>query len=163
MALAAVAGGRLGAGGHAEQADDEKNLEKWKGKLKGRIVLAFPTREVKAPFDPLASRFNDTDLKKLEEVDPTASPRRNYNRALFAFMPKRLQFLMDEGVTAVLEPSRSGDGGTVFVNRAVSTTPRRRRPTSVIPRRCRHRWSSPSSTTTGLRACSRRTCRSRSS
>jgi carboxypeptidase Q len=95
--------------------EDEKDLEKWKGKLKGKIVLAFPTREVKASFDPLATRFSDIDLKKLEEVDPTAKPRRKYNRALFAFVPKRLQFLMDEGVAAVLEPSRSGDGGTVFV------------------------------------------------
>ena len=95
--------------------EDEKDLEKWKGKLKGKIVLAYPTREVKASFDPLATRFNETDLKKLEEVDPTASPRRNYNRALFAFTPKRLQFLVDEGVAAVLEPSRSGDGGTIFV------------------------------------------------
>ena len=64
--------------------EDKKNIEKWKGNSKGRIVLAFPTREVKASFDPLATRFNDTDLKKLEEVDPTASPRRNYNRALFS-------------------------------------------------------------------------------
>ncbi len=95
--------------------EDEKDLEKWKGKLKGKIVLAFPTREVKASFDPLATRFSDNDLKKLEEVDPTASPRRNYNRALLGFVPKRLQFLIDEGVAAVLEPSRYGDGGTVFV------------------------------------------------
>jgi carboxypeptidase Q len=36
--------------------EDEKDLEKWKGKLKGRIVLAFPPREVKASFDPLATR-----------------------------------------------------------------------------------------------------------
>ena len=60
--------------------EDEKDLEKWKGKLKGKIVLAYPTREVKASFDPLATRYTETDLKKLEEVDPTASPRRNYNR-----------------------------------------------------------------------------------
>jgi carboxypeptidase Q len=95
--------------------EEEKDLEKWKGKLKGKIVLAYPTREVKASFDPLATRFNDTDLKKLEEVDPAAGPRRNYNRALYAFTPKRLQFLIDEGVAAVLEPSRAGDGGTIFV------------------------------------------------
>jgi carboxypeptidase Q len=95
--------------------EDEKDLEKWKGKLKGKIVLAYPTREVKASFDPLATRFSETDLKKLEDIDPTAKPRRDYNRALFAFMPKRLQFLVDEGAAAVLEPSRTGDGGTIFV------------------------------------------------
>ena len=27
--------------------------------------VAYPTREVKASFDPLATRFNETDLKKL--------------------------------------------------------------------------------------------------
>jgi carboxypeptidase Q len=95
--------------------EDDKDLEKWKGKLKGKIVLAYPTREVKASFDPLATRFSESDLKKLEEVDPTAKPRRDYNRALYAFMPKRLQFLVDEGAAAVLEPSRVGDGGTIFV------------------------------------------------
>ncbi len=95
--------------------EDDKDLEKWKGKLKGKIVLAYPTREVKASFDPLATRLTPEELKKLEEIDPAAPPRRNYNRAGFAFVPKRLQFLADEGVLAVLEPSRSGDGGTIFV------------------------------------------------
>jgi Zn-dependent M28 family amino/carboxypeptidase len=34
---------------------------------------------------------------------------------MLAFMVKRIQFLADEGVLAVFEPSRGGDGGTIFV------------------------------------------------
>jgi Zn-dependent M28 family amino/carboxypeptidase len=34
---------------------------------------------------------------------------------MIAFMVKRIQFLADEGVLAVFEPSRGGDGGTIFV------------------------------------------------
>jgi carboxypeptidase Q len=102
----------------------DADLERWKGKLKGKIVLAVPTREVKASFDPLASRYTDDQLKKLEEIDPTgAAGRRNYDRSAFAFAAKRLQFLADEGVLASFEPSRGGDGGTIFVQQGGAYNP----------------------------------------
>lgn len=43
----------------------EKDLEKYKGKLKGAIVLYSPPREVQARFDPLALRVADAELLKL--------------------------------------------------------------------------------------------------
>ena len=94
--------------------NNDQDLEKWKGKLKGKIVLATPIREVKASFDPLATRYTDDQLKKLEEIDPAGAGRRNYDRSQFLFAVKRIQFLAEEGVLAVFEPSR-GDGGTLFV------------------------------------------------
>jgi carboxypeptidase Q len=93
----------------------DQDLERWKGKLKGKIVLATPIREVKASFDPLATRYTDDALKKLEEVEVGSPGRRTYDRSMLAFMVKRIQFLADEGVLAVFEPSRGGDGGTIFV------------------------------------------------
>jgi carboxypeptidase Q len=103
--------------------ENDKDLEEWKGKLKGKIVLPVPAREVKASFDPLAHRYTDEELKKLEEVDPAGGGRR-YNRSLYVFMVKRLQFLADEGVAAVFEPSRSGDGGTIFVQQGGTYNPK---------------------------------------
>ncbi len=91
----------------------EHDFDTWKGKLKGKIVLATPIREVKASFDPLAKRFDDKDLTELQEVDPTAlRRRRDFSR--YAFQRKALTFLSQEGVAAIFEPGR-GDGGTLFV------------------------------------------------
>ena len=103
----------------------EKDFETWKGKLKGKIVLPSPVPEVKASFEPLAKRYTAKDLEDLEALDPKAPSARRYDTSRFAFVRKRLQFLTEEGVLAVLEPSRSGDGGTLFVQQggAYSATP----------------------------------------
>jgi hypothetical protein len=93
----------------------DQDLERWKGKLKGKIVLATAIREVKPSFDPLATRYTDDALKKLQEAEVGTPGRRNYDRSMLAFTVKKLQFLADEGALAVFEPSRFGDGGTIFV------------------------------------------------
>src|SRR5437868_11483442 len=46
------------------------DLEKYKGKLKGAIVLATPPREVKARFEPFANRVNETNLLRLANAGP---------------------------------------------------------------------------------------------
>ena len=104
--------------------ESEKDFETWKGKLKGKIVLAVPVREVKPSFDPLAKRYSDKELEELESIDPKGRERR-YDLSQLAFVRKRIQFLAEEGVLAVFEPSRSGDGGTVFVQQGggYSTAP----------------------------------------
>ncbi len=102
--------------------ENEQDLDEWKGKLAGKIVLPMPIREVKPSFDPLAHRYTDEELKKLEEVEPGGGGRR-YDRSRFTFMVKRLQFLADEGVLAVFEPSRGGDGGTIFVQQGGAYNP----------------------------------------
>jgi carboxypeptidase Q len=102
--------------------ETEADLDQWKGKLKGKIVLPVPIREVKPSFDPLASRYTDEELKKLQDVDPTSGGRR-YDRSRFAFMVKRMEFLAGEGVLAVFEPSR-GDGGTIFVQQGGAYNPK---------------------------------------
>lgn len=50
-------------------ATTESELAKYKGKLKGAIVLATPPRDVQARFEPLALRVTDTDLLKLANAD----------------------------------------------------------------------------------------------
>src|SRR5438093_10382162 len=46
------------------------DLEKYKGKLKGAIVLASPVRELKTRFEPLANRFGESNLLRLANAGP---------------------------------------------------------------------------------------------
>ena len=94
--------------------ETDADLEKWKGRLKGAIVLPLPVRAVPARFEPLASRFSARQLEELATQEPRDSGRRRYDRSATAFIGKRLRFLTEEGALAVFEPGR-GDGGTVFV------------------------------------------------
>ena len=103
--------------------ENDADLEKWKGKLAGKIVLPMPVREVKAHFEPEATRMTDADLDKLTTFEPTAGPRRNYNMSAIGFMAKRMAFLKAEGVLAVFEPGR-GDGGTLFVQQGGAYNPK---------------------------------------
>src|SRR5207237_1318532 len=54
-------------------ARDSAGLEKYKGKLKGVIVLSGSPRELQARFDPLASRMADSDLARLANAQPGAN------------------------------------------------------------------------------------------
>jgi hypothetical protein len=95
--------------------ESEKDFDTWKGKLKGKIVMPMPTREVKAQFEPQGKRYTDKELQELEEIEPrTTAARRRSDPAQLQFSRKRTQFLADEGVLATFEPGR-GDGGTLFV------------------------------------------------
>ncbi|MGH9898348.1 MAG: peptidase M28, partial [Pyrinomonadaceae bacterium] len=58
-------------------AKDEAGLVKYKGKLKGAIVLTTQPRELKAHFDPLGVRLTEKDLLTLaDSQDPFKTPRR---------------------------------------------------------------------------------------
>ena len=52
------------------EAKTEADLEKYKGKLKGAIVLLSAPREVKAQFQPLSKRQSDEELLQLATADP---------------------------------------------------------------------------------------------
>ena len=103
--------------------ENEQDMEKVKGTLRGKIVLSMPMREVKAAFDPLAARFTAKQLEELTVAEPPRPPRRPW-QAMMQFQQKRAAFYRDEGVVAVLEPSRIGDGGTVFVGTGGSRDPK---------------------------------------
>ena len=51
-------------------AKTEGDLEKYTGKLKGAIVLAGPVRELRARFEPLASRLAESNLLRLANMGP---------------------------------------------------------------------------------------------
>jgi len=62
---------------------DAKNgadLEKYAGKLKGAIVLLSTPRELRARFEPLATRLNETNLLRLANApEPAAQSGRRFN------------------------------------------------------------------------------------
>lgn len=103
-------------------AENEADLEKYKGKLKGKIVLFDTIRSVQDHFDGQARRFTDSELLNRANADmPTPRPRRS-RRSLggFTFNQRLRQFLTEEGPLAILDRSYKGDLGTVFVSRATT-------------------------------------------
>jgi carboxypeptidase Q len=105
---------------------DEKDLEKYKGKLKGKIVLINPPRELKNDPLGLGSPFSDEELKKLAdyvkpEVKPRSEPTMDPNspvvkRLTAIFRMQRL--LGEEGPAVLIENSPKGSGGAVMVHNA---------------------------------------------
>jgi carboxypeptidase Q len=105
--------------------ESEKDFDTWKGKLKGKIVMPMPRRQVKALFEAQAKRYTDKDLDEIEQLEPEmAAARRTTDPLRFQFSRKRIEFLVSEHVLATFEPGR-GDGGTLFVQQggAYSSTP----------------------------------------
>ncbi len=105
----------------------EADFEKYKGKLKGAIVLAQPARTVNAWFKAPGSRATDEELLKMANAEPpTGQPQRggppqgnpdqiNQMMQARAMAGKRAEFLKSEGAAVIVDYSRVGDGGTVFV------------------------------------------------
>ncbi len=150
-----------------EDADIEKltariktYVETQKGKLKGKIVLIEPARELEPPVKPLTERYGDEALAQITQspvpfVPPpvdwpiTRLPEDPKKREqLWATLPSEVHedywerwqkahdalnaFLRDEGVVAVLTTDTRGDGGIVFAEEAGSWQPGAPVPPPVI-------------------------------
>ncbi|MGC2658658.1 MAG: M28 family peptidase, partial [Bryobacteraceae bacterium] len=109
----------------------DADMEKYKGKLKGKIVLTSEPRNLPFPTKPDATRYTDAELADMADApEPGRSP--------FSFAPTPLtrgqapapimsrqermrlqekvrQFLKDEGALLTLTESANGDGDTIFV------------------------------------------------
>jgi hypothetical protein len=127
-------------------AKTRDDLEKYRGKLRGKVVLLGSPRTVTAHFDPQAMRMDDDELKKLADAasgadigvaelmrttrgpttnngGPSNATSRPTSRPVFnfgarAFAPAAITFAASEGALLVLDPSSQGDGGTVYVAQA---------------------------------------------
>jgi carboxypeptidase Q len=104
-------------------ARDDAALQKFKGKLNGKIVLTAPMREVPAHFEAQGTRLDYKDLLALADApEPRQGGGRgnfggNNARAAFTFAANKLRFFQQEGAAMLIDPSR-GDGGTIFVQSA---------------------------------------------
>src|SRR5579862_6973837 len=110
-------------------AKDEKDLEKYKGKLSGKIVLFGDMREVKPVDKPLFERRDDADLKKMTEYPVHAVPEPDRLQEFIkriAFREKVTKFFADEHAIGIAVPSRDGrnnggSGGTIFDDSSYSS------------------------------------------
>jgi hypothetical protein len=98
----------------------EKDLTKYTGKLKGKIVLFGAPVNVKPGFKADASRFSDSTLLKLSNAGAEApfDPRRfQQSQQAQQLAYAKWDFCMKEGAIAVLEPSPATrlEDGTVLV------------------------------------------------
>jgi carboxypeptidase Q len=112
-----ISGGAIWVG-----AKDEKDLEKYKGKLSGKVVFFGDMRDVKPVDKPLFDRRDEANLKTTAEfpvhVGDGGDGFGDFIRQL-AFREKAGQFFADEHALAVVIPSRDGrnnggSGGTIF-------------------------------------------------
>jgi carboxypeptidase Q len=106
----------------------EADMEKYKGKLKGKVVLSAKPREIELDTKPLSSRYSDAELTDIEKYPESTSG--NYPASYRSRLPRELQnmtpdelralrkkinaYLAAEQPAAVLSVGYVGDDGTVF-------------------------------------------------
>jgi carboxypeptidase Q len=108
------------------------DFDKWRGKLKGKIVIGSPPRPMEMITEPLSFRLTDEELKAEAEApepssgNPATLPLgflrgrrapaggRGGGPGGGSFRSELNQFLKDEGVLVVLTPGAGPGGGTVM-------------------------------------------------
>ena len=122
------------------EAKSEADLEKYRGQLKGKILLASAVRTVAARFEPLATRVGESNLLRMANAGPgdvrpnfggrpagtnstvvtnvarSSGPRSN--TPPFSLSGRALSLAVQEGAALVVTSSGEGDGGTIFVAQA---------------------------------------------
>ena len=109
-------------------AKDETELQRFKGNLRGKIVLTGLIRDVPARFEAPGKRLTEKQLLALADapIPGADGSGNNFLRspqfAAFVknqlFAAKKLKFFSDEGAALLVDPSGAGDGGTLFVSAA---------------------------------------------
>lgn len=109
----------------AVKADSEEDLEKYKGKLDGKIVVIASNTEIKPGLKPEFKRYTDEELKNLyldksivDDPNENNFDRAKY-RAMRSFRQKRTDFLIAEKAVAVLG-TRGGAMGTYWTSNGAS-------------------------------------------
>ncbi len=109
----------------AFDAKNEEELQNYKGKLKGKIVLISQPRKVEPGFSPVASRMSNESLAKMEEAKPgQPQEQRRYNTQQMSnlqFNSRKFRFCFEEGASVLIEPSMGTDSGTIRVMGASPT------------------------------------------
>jgi hypothetical protein len=122
----------------------EADMEKYKGKLKGKIIMSSEPRDLPFPTTAEAHRYSDTDLaNEATAPEPGARPMfggppqagaRRPGAAAFTpqsreermrLQDKITQFMKDEGALLIISESPNGDGGTIFAASGGSYDPKK--------------------------------------
>jgi len=108
-------------------AKTDADFEKYRGKLKKKIVLVSQARLLNPIDKPLVNRISDEDLLKLTNApapdaskDPNGFTPEQVKNILnfFNFNARAMKFLQDEGAAVMIDNSGAGSGGTIFVQGA---------------------------------------------
>ena len=105
--------------------NNAEDFEKFRGQLRGKLVMITAMRDVPAEFQAPGRRLTDEDLTNLsnQPIQPPrgggpgqsgAAPGVGRGNNPQNFNQRRLKFFVDEGVIATIEAGQ-GSGGTVFV------------------------------------------------
>jgi carboxypeptidase Q len=103
-------------------AENEKDLEKYRGTLAGKIVFLGDMRDVKPVDKALFERYDDAQLKDLSEYPVRIRAREEFIQRFvqrLRFREQARKFFVEEHAAAVVMPSRDGSnnggsGGTIF-------------------------------------------------
>ena len=116
-------------------AQNEADLQKYAGQLNGKIVMTSPMREVKARFEAPGTRLDEKQLLALADALEPRPPQRGGGgggpaggnaeafRAAQRLTSAKYMFFQKEGAALLIDPSRIGDGGTLFVQSATVPQP----------------------------------------
>jgi carboxypeptidase Q len=100
-------------------ATQESDLDKFKGKLAGKIVLFGAMRPTPDVTEALFKRYTDAELKEMETYPngvgragaPNIAQLLADRAKLQALRKSALKMMTDEGVAAIITPSRDGGSG----------------------------------------------------
>jgi hypothetical protein len=123
----------------------EADFEKYKGKLKDKIVLSMEPKVIAMSTEPMAKRYTDEELAARGKVLDPSRPYAAYmtasnapvltpeQRAAAAELRKKAaRFYKDEGAAVVLQYGYNGDGGTVFASSGGSQDPKEPIPAPTV-------------------------------
>jgi hypothetical protein len=95
----------------------QADLDAFKGKLAGKIVMISAKRDLAMPTTPLGVRYGDADLQELERAQiqiPGLFGRGGRGGQVSGLSANIVQtFLKEEKPALVIQISRTGDGGTL--------------------------------------------------
>lgn len=110
-------------------ATDSAGLLKYKGKLKGKIVMLISNDSLPLGFSPDARRFTDEELKNMADYVPkkavSSNPAPAYSayRSAAQFLALAKNFAREEGAVSMLSSSTRNSDGTVFVQNGTVYSP----------------------------------------
>lgn len=129
------------------------DMQKWKGKLRDKIVMVERVRDLALPLTPQAKRYTDAELEEILKMQEGGAGNRPPVTAEMLGLPpttqlpsdgdalqrmvrgmraQRIKFLKEEGAAAVLTVSTKGEGGTVFGTSYGSQDPKNEVPPTAV-------------------------------
>ena len=117
----------------------DADMDKWKGKLKGRIVMTSDPQDLQLPTSADGRRYSEAELAELAEAPEPGRPARSTasgpqaapsappptREERLRLQAKIAQFMLDEGVLLVVSSSNHGAGGAIFAMSGGSYDPKK--------------------------------------